>query len=839
MRDITRTVLPIAFSLGTLLAMGQAPGSVDLTFNPDDVGYGTGDGAYLQVYASASQPDGRVIVGGAFLDMNGHFRRHLARFEPDGMLDMGFMPIFNGAVRTILVQPDGRIVVGGEFTTCNGMPALRLVRLEPDGTTDTTFATPGAPSPVHAIARQSNGSLVVAGMFQSWGGEPRPGIVRLLSNGDMDISFVPNIGPFGHFDGLAIQPDQRILAGGVFNHLGNTYIALARFTSSGLLDQTFTVEMDATAGLVKPVLQADGRILVSGLFSSINGTPTGNIARVMPNGTLDPSFDAGSGFNGPVYAKALGPDGSFVVSGNFTEVDGQPRTRLARLMENGTLDLTFDPGQGPNGEVSTVLVDAAGSVFMAGFFSHYDGAYCRSYAKLTTTGQRIMAYARPGGINYPVVTGSGPELLAMVARPDGRLLIAAQNAAAYNGTTVQVLFQTLPDGALDTTFNSPTINGLVQCMALQPDGRVVIGGNFTSYNDVPCGRIARIMPDGSLDPSFDPGEGVDDIVHALALQPDGKVVLGGAFSTVDGVAHERLARLNADGVPDAAFQAGAGDVVRSLAIQPDGHILVGGVFTTINGLAHNRIARLLPDGTIDPGFMTGTGASAMVRSFALLPDGRILAIGEFLSYQGVSRPHILRLWPDGALDMDFDAAVLPIFEGILSLALEPSGRVVIGGAFTSLGGVDRARIARLLPDGAVDMAFDTGEGTDGRVQQLLQMSNGNIIVAGRFMSVDGIGRNRIARLFGGSSVDVEALLIEKALLLHPNPTNGLLTIHVDDRTFTYGHLRVLASDGRVMFEQRMSGPREVLDVQRLAVGAYTLELVKPGGGRIVDRFIKE
>jgi uncharacterized delta-60 repeat protein len=832
-----KAMLPVV--LLASLAVAQQPGSLDLSFNPDDVGYGTGDGAYLQVYASASQPDGRVIVGGAFLDMNGHFRRHLARFEPDGMLDMGFMPIFNGAVRTILVQPDGRIVVGGEFTMCNEMPALRLVRLEPDGTTDITFATPGAPSPVHAIARQSNGSLVVAGMFQSWGGEPRPGIVRLLSNGDLDLSFVPNIGPFGSFDGLAIQPDQRILAGGVFNHLGNTHIALARFTSTGLLDQTLTVEMDAAAGLVKPVLQADGRILVSGLFSSINGTPVGNIARVMPNGTLDPSFDAGSGFNGPVYAKSLGTDGSFVVSGNFTEVDGQPRTRLARLTEDGSLDLAFDPGQGTDGEVRTVLVDADGSVFIAGLFSQYDGAYCRSYAKLTTTGQRIMAYARPGGINYPVVTGSGPELLAMVVRADGRLLIAAQNADAYNGTPVLVLFQTLPDGALDTTFNSPVINGLVHCMALQPDGRVVIGGSFTSCNGVPCGRIARIMPDGSLDPSFDPGEGADDIVHALALQADGKVVLGGAFNTVDGVVHERLARLNADGVPDAAFQAGAGDVVRSLAIQPDGHILVGGVFTTINGLARNRIARLLPDGAIDPGFMTGTGASAMVRSFTLLPDGRILAIGEFLTYQAVSRPHIMRLWPDGALDMDFDAVVPPMFEGILSMALEPSGRVLIGGSFTSVGGVDRARIARLLPDGAVDMAFDTGEGADGRVQQLLLTSNGNIIVAGRFMSVGDIGRNRIARLFGGLTVGVTEQPRLRSPRLHPNPTNDLLTIQLDASAFTNGHLRVVATDGGVVMEQRMSGPREVLDVQRLVAGAYTVELVGPGGDLMVERFIKE
>ena len=133
MRELTRILVLLALSLGALLASGQAPASVDLSFNPNDLGYGTGDGSLFAVKTSARQADGRTLIGGQFTTMNGYARGYMARLEPNGMLDLAFVPAFNAEVSSILVQVDGKILVGGTFTSYAGSPCPALVRLEPDG----------------------------------------------------------------------------------------------------------------------------------------------------------------------------------------------------------------------------------------------------------------------------------------------------------------------------------------------------------------------------------------------------------------------------------------------------------------------------------------------------------------------------------------------------------------------------------------------------------------------------------------------------------------------------------------------------------------------------------
>jgi uncharacterized delta-60 repeat protein len=97
-----------------------------------------------------------------------------------------------------------------------------------------------------------------------------------------------------------------------------------------------------------------------------------------------------------------------------------------------------------------------------------------------------------------------------------------------------------------------------------------------------------------LDASFNPGTGADHWVNSIALQPDGKILIGGYFDTYNGTTRNRIARLNTDGSLDASFNPGTGanDGVRSIALQPDGKILIGGLFTAYNGTGRNRVARI-------------------------------------------------------------------------------------------------------------------------------------------------------------------------------------------------------------------------------------------------------
>jgi uncharacterized delta-60 repeat protein len=206
--------------------------------------------------------------------------------------------------------------------------------------------------------------------------------------------------------------------------------------------------------------------------------------------------------------------------------------------------------------------------------------------------------------------------------------------------------ESTPTGELDTAFDPGT--GAVPdvlCTAIQSDGKIIIGGQFTIYNGTARNRIARVNADGSLDAGFNPGTGADSIVHCTAIQSDGKIIIGGLFSTYDETARNNIARLNADGSLDDMFNPGTGadEFVSCAAIQSDGKIIIGGEFTSYNGTARNRIARVNADGSLDDMFNPGTGADEFVSCAAIQSDGKIIIGGEFTSYNGTERNRIARI----------------------------------------------------------------------------------------------------------------------------------------------------------------------------------------------------
>src|SRR5262249_40131529 len=156
---------------------------------------------------------------------------------------------------------------------------------------------------------------------------------------------------------------------------------------------------------------------------------------------------------------------------------------------------------------------------------------------------------------------------------------------------------------------------------------------FTQFDGRPATYLVRLNADGTRDLGFAPAA-INNELRGLAVQPDGRIVVGGRFTGVGGAGRGRVARLNADGSLDATFDPGSGanDGVRALVLQPDGRVLIAGQFTSVNGTPRNRIARLNADGSLDPTFDPGTGADAQVRTLALQSDGRVLAGGEFTNF---------------------------------------------------------------------------------------------------------------------------------------------------------------------------------------------------------------
>jgi len=200
------------------------------------------------------------------------------------------------------------------------------------------------------------------------------------------------------------------------------------------------------------------------------------------------------------------------------------------------------------------------------------------------------------------------------------------------------------NGSPDFTFAGRP-NNAVFALARQTDGRIVAGGQFTSANGQSRIRVVRFHPDGTLDLSFDPGPGPDAQVSALAIQSDGKIVIGGLFTNVAGLTRTRVARLNGDGSLDASFDPGLGPnaEVNGIAVLPNGFIFLGGACTNVAGVARARVARLTSNGSVDPEFDPGFGANGVVYALRTQPGGSIYLGGAFTSFNGVSRNRVLKL----------------------------------------------------------------------------------------------------------------------------------------------------------------------------------------------------
>jgi len=206
-------------------------------------------------------------------------------------------------------------------------------------------------------------------------------------------------------------------------------------------------------------------------------------------------------------------------------------------------------------------------------------------------------------------------------------------------------------------------------LAIQPDGKILVGGQFTTFSGILRSRLVRLNTDGMLDPTFDIGSGANNDVYAIALQPDGKILIGGAFTAINGESKSNVARLHPNGAVDAGFAGLADNELRAIAVQPDGKIVIAGRFTSIAGAPRNRVARLNANGTLDSAFDPGPGANNNIRTLVRQADGKFLIGGQFTSVDETNRFYLARLNENGRLD---DGFVPPLLNGtVRSIALMP------------------------------------------------------------------------------------------------------------------------------------------------------------------------
>ena len=344
---------------------------------------------------------------------------------------------------------------------------------------------------------------------------------------------------------------------------------------------------------------------------------------------------------------------------------------------------------------------------------------------------------------------SGPNswVWALARQPDGRLLVAGQ-FTSFNGVPGGEVVRLSPDGHVDTNFNASVTAGdpTIHSVAVQPDGRVLIGGMFTGINGATCIRLARLNADGTLDSNFvasvNSSQSFVTVSH-LGLQTNSQIVIGGWFETVNGAPHTNIARLNNNGSLDTSYNAQIDTPPNALVMSADGKVLVGGAFSTVNSQARAHIARLDTNGTLDATFLPVTDGN--VDSFAPQPDGKIVIGGGFTTVNGVSRHRIARLNANGTLDTTFQNGMAGADSYVGCVAVDPAGKVLVGGQFSSMNGVGRTNVARLNSNGSLDTNFLAN--TDSFLELMLVQPDSRVIIEGSYItSVDGRSRNRLARL---------------------------------------------------------------------------------------------
>ena len=319
------------------------------------------------------------------------------------------------------------------------------------------------------------------------------------------------------------------------------------------------------------------------------------------------------------------------------------------------------------------------------------------------------------------------------------------------------------DGSRDVTFTTNTgtgFNNFVYSVAIQSNGKIVVGGDFTQFSGSAVSYLIRLNADGTKDTSFTAT--VNGYVNSIVVQLDNKIVIGGGFTQLNGSAVKYIARLNSDGTPDTAFTASVGSGfnfdVNALALQSDGKILAGGAFTQFQGGGPAYVARLNADGTKDSTFAgnVGSGLNLDVYSIALQSTGKIVIGGAFTQLGSASAKYLVRLNTDGTNDAAFTSALgTGLDSTVYALDAQSNDKVVVGGVFTTLAGTGAGYAARLNSDGSPDTAFlsTIGAGFNSDVYSVVVQPDDEILLGGTYVQLGGTLAGHVARLNTDGSTD--------------------------------------------------------------------------------------
>jgi uncharacterized delta-60 repeat protein len=716
-----------------------------------------GDGGFNRQLADINiDSNDNIYASGYFTKFSGSTQKGLARIDSGGTKSTTF-DIGNGftggseQVWTIDFDSSGHTYAGGAYDTFNNSPQNYLIRLNSGGTKDYSFDIgSGFDQYVNSVKVYTDDKVIVGGSFRTYKNIWGPTyLAKLNSGGTLDTSFKMTVGFSSHLYWILSDPSGKTYVGGDFSSYQDTSLFyFGKLKEDGLIDTTYYANgYKFNSSTYCGLLENDGKLYIGGGFSQFDGQPQWCLIRLTTGGTLDTSFDIGDGFNSSVRTLAKDNSGKIYAGGDFTSYSGVTQNRLIRLNSDGTKDETFDIGDGFNGTVYGVALDSSGHTYVAGSFSQFSGSTQNYLIRLNSDGTKDETFDIGDGFNsyiYKLEIDSNDKIYV------------GGYFTTYSGITQNYAARLNSDATLDSTFDMGDGFDDAVVMIKIIDDKIYMGGNFTTYSGLTHNKIVSLNNDGSINESIDLGTGFDNTVYALDINPSNYIYVGGSFVKYDGVKNESyIIKLNTDGTKDTTFDTGYGPnaAVYDINIDSNDKIVISGEFYSYDHISCPRLARLNSDGTYDYSLNIGAGFNGSVNSVCVDSSNDLYVGGQFSTYNNMTQKYLVKLNSGGTVDTNFN--VTDVFtSGITSIVVDENiNKIYVGGRFTEFSGVTQNRLIRLNTDGTFDNTFDIGTGFDNVVEVLKLDGNGKLLVGGQFSVYDGIAYNKIIRLNDDGTID--------------------------------------------------------------------------------------
>lgn len=808
---------------------------------------------YVRVNDIKYLNNGKIIVAGSFVNKFGTNKRSISLLNSNGTNDNSFIGVganTNGSsvdIRSIYIQSDGKILIGGRFSFFSNISAKNIARVNQNGTYDSTFNSGNGFSGgsqsnnyLYLIKQLSNNKAICIGDFTSYNGISRNSILRLNSNLIANNDYGVSISGVNNVVVSNVRSNDTY--NGVTATSSNTILSLISSTNSGITLDTAT-----------------GSVIVASTVPAGTYTLTYQICAIS-----NPTNCATATVTITVNAQVINANNDDFTSTPISYVNGGTTSSVTTndtlngiAVNNSDITITLVN----NGGLAGATINGSGIITVP--VSTSVGSYTLTYqicqnSSPTNCDQASVII----NVNEPVIMT--PDLVFGIRansyvkhaliQSDGKIIIGGA-FTTYNNISTYRIARLNTDLTLDQIYNtSGPITQMQDDMKIQPDNKIIVVGAFSGFNGGSNGKgLARLNTDGSIDNNFNVGgQGVNtlskDRIRSCAIQTDGKILLGGGYiKTYNDEAVTNMIRINADGTLDETFvfpytsdQFGNNlyAPVYQIVVQPDGKILVSGVTNNLPNSQPNFF-RLMPNGSIDSTFTIGnTGADVFstnctsclspIQSVVLQQDGKILLVGSFNSYNNnTNYKNIVRLLSNGEIDTSFNGIGSSTDRVIKDISYDSTtGKMIIGGEFTTFNGNSVNKIIRLNQNGSLDTTFNSGTGTAhtntssfvyNNIHVIKKQGDGKVILGGHFTSYNGISALNITRIqpsvAGGQAKGIELYESEPEIdingfisdiKVYPNPSSDILNIDLTNNYEEFDNIEIFNLLGELVYKQKLN-----------------------------------